>query len=158
MIHDSSPKLNAASSFSDGAGNADNPQLLYLELMKSTLLDLIYDAVDLQNRTEGRVWPSRALTMVGLKRLDNIQACIEDVIRNNILGDLIETGVWRGGSTIFMRAVLKAYGIAGRRVWVADSFEGLPKPNAELYPADLGDLHYRFLWHRLNRILRNLDY
>jgi O-methyltransferase len=44
-------------------------------------------------------------------------------------GDLIETGVWRGGSTIFMRAVLKAHGDRDRVVWVADSFQGLPKPD-----------------------------
>jgi hypothetical protein len=64
--------------------------------------------------------------MIGRVRLDNIQTLIEDVIRNNIEGDLIETGVWRGGATIFMRAVLKAHGVSDRIVWVADSFEGFP--------------------------------
>jgi O-methyltransferase len=64
--------------------------------------------------------------MIGRVRLENIQTLIEDVIRNNIEGDLIEAGVWRGGATIFMRAVLKAHGVSDRIVWVADSFEGLP--------------------------------
>ena len=52
-------------------------------------------------------------------------------------GDLIETGVWRGGTTIFMRALLKAHWITNRCVWAADSFEGLPPPNPEpsLYTA-----------------------
>jgi hypothetical protein len=80
--------------------------------------------------------------MIGLKRLDNIQFCIENIIKNNIEGDLIETGVWRGGATIFMRAVLAAYDITDRRVFVADSFEGLPKPNENKYPADKSDLHH----------------
>jgi hypothetical protein len=71
-------------------------------------------------------WGLFSYTMVGLARLNNIQACIEDVIRNGVEGDMIETGVWRGGATIFMRAVLKAYGVTDRVVWVADSFEGLP--------------------------------
>jgi O-methyltransferase len=71
-------------------------------------------------------WGTFCYTMVGLPRLDNIQACIEDVLRNNIEGDLIETGVWRGGATIFMRAVLKAHNVTDRTVWAADSFEGLP--------------------------------
>jgi O-methyltransferase len=57
-------------------------------------------------------------------------------------GDLIETGVWRGGATIFMRGILKAYGDTTRLVWVADSFEGLPKPDAERYPVDAGDQHW----------------
>jgi hypothetical protein len=49
---------------------------------------------------------------------------------------LIETGVWRGGATIFMRAMLKTYGVADRTVWVADSFEGLPEPDAEKFPIE----------------------
>src|SRR6267378_7263173 len=42
-------------------------------------------------------------TMIGHKRLDNIQALLDAIVRDGILGDLIETGVWRGGATIFMR-------------------------------------------------------
>ena len=45
-----------------------------------------------------------------MKRLENVQACIEDVLAQDVPGDLIETGVWRGGTSIFMRAVLKAHG------------------------------------------------
>jgi O-methyltransferase len=93
-------------------------------------------------RTEGRDHPQVADTMIGLRRLDNLQDCIEDVLRREVPGDLIETGVWRGGATIFMRAVLKAYQVRDRKVWVIDSFEGLPRPNAEKYPADADDIHY----------------
>jgi hypothetical protein len=80
--------------------------------------------------------------MIGLRRLDNLQFCVEEVLSKNIPGDLIETGVWRGGATIFMRAILKAYGVKDRNVWVADSFEGLPAPNPERFPQDAGDLHH----------------
>ena len=92
-----------------------------------------------ENRMEGRIWPLVAHTMIGLKRLDNLEFCIEQVITKGVVGDLIETGVWRGGATIFMRAVLKAYGVTDRYVWVADSFEGLPPPDAGKYPYDAGD-------------------
>lgn len=95
-------------------------------------------------RLNGLDWPEFAYTMVGLKRLDNLQACVCDVLRNDIPGDLIETGVWRGGSTIFMRAILKAYNIADRCVWVADSFEGLPPPDPIKYASDEGDIHHEF--------------
>ena len=67
-----------------------------------------------------------AETMIGRQRLDNIQWCVESVISEAVLGDLIETGVWRGGATIFMRAILAAHGISDRVVWVADSFQGFP--------------------------------
>jgi Macrocin-O-methyltransferase (TylF) len=71
-------------------------------------------------------WGLFCYTMIGLRRLNNIQECVEDVLRNRVEGDFIETGVWRGGATIFMRAILKAHGVTDRTVWVADSFEGLP--------------------------------
>lgn len=88
------------------------------------------------------ILPGYADTMIGLKRLDNLQFCIETVIRERVEGDLIETGVWRGGACIFMRAVLAAYNILDRIVYVADSFEGLPKPDPEKFPADKGDKHH----------------
>ena len=94
------------------------------------------------DREEGKIWPSYAHTMVGLKRLDNLQECIETVLRDGVEGDFIETGVWRGGACIFMRAALAAYAIDDRRVFVADSFEGLPKPSPDIYPADKGDRHH----------------
>ncbi len=95
-----------------------------------------------ESREEGRIWPGYADTMIGLKRLDNLQFCVETVIRERIAGDLIETGVWRGGACILMRAVLAAYAIEDRKVYVADSFAGLPTPDAEKFPADKGDDHH----------------
>lgn len=100
---------------------------------------LPYDA---EIRERGLDHPPQAESMIGSFRMDNIRLCVESVIKEDVPGDLIETGVWRGGATIFMRAVLKAYGIVDRTVWVADSFEGLPKPNPRQYPADEGDLHH----------------
>jgi len=88
-----------------------------------------------EQRENGMIWPGYADTMIGLKRLDNLQFCIETVLREHIKGDMIETGVWRGGACIFMRAVLAAYDVHDRRVFVADSFRGLPKPDKR-YPAD----------------------
>ncbi|HKS10666.1 MAG TPA: TylF/MycF/NovP-related O-methyltransferase, partial [Pyrinomonadaceae bacterium] len=97
---------------------------------------------DQRAREEGLDWPEEGETMIGLKRLQNLQDCITDVVQQNVPGDLIETGVWRGGAAIFMRAVLKALGDKDRTVWLADSFEGLPPPSPDLYPADKGaDFH-----------------
>jgi O-methyltransferase len=82
--------------------------------------------------------------MVGLKRLDNLETCIRSVLTDQVPGDLIETGVWRGGSAIFMRAALEALGDESRTVWAADSFEGLPPPSEGEFPADAGDDHHTF--------------
>jgi O-methyltransferase len=97
---------------------------------------------DQQVRAEVRDSPARAETMAGLRRLDNLQFCVTDVLRRGVPGDLIETGAWRGGVTIFMRAILEAYGDTERQVWVADSFQGLPKPDPERWPAEAGDEHW----------------
>ena len=111
---------------------------LYLELLKSSLMDLIYEKGELRRalRAEGRDFPGRAMTMIGRKRLDNLQRLTEDVLARGVPGDLIEAGAWRGGATIFMRGLLAAHGDTDRDVWVADSFEGLPPPDADKFPAD----------------------
>jgi len=68
-------------------------------------------------------------TMLGEARLANLEHCIRDVVKNEVPGDVIECGVWRGGSTIFMKGLLESLGDKNRQVWVADSFRGLPKPS-----------------------------
>jgi hypothetical protein len=82
--------------------------------------------------------PPWSKTMIGTVRLNNVEECIRGVLEAGIPGDLIETGVWRGGTAIFMRGVLRAYGVTDRKVYVADSFAGLPQPDPERYPADQG--------------------
>src|SRR5882762_11105213 len=91
---------------------------------------------DTRNRGLGLDWPSAAETMVGMERLTSLQKCIELVLAEDVPGDLVECGVWRGGACIFMRAVLAVYGDEKRRVWVADSFAGVPPPDSENYAAD----------------------
>jgi O-methyltransferase len=86
--------------------------------------------------------PFSGETMIGLKRLDNVLQCVERIIEDEVPGDLIETGVWRGGCAIFMRGILAAHGVDDRKVWLADSFSGVPEPDAARYPSDgFSDLH-----------------
>lgn len=89
-----------------------------------------------KRRQEGLDWPGLALSMCGFKRLDNLAFCIKNVVDSGIEGDFIETGVWRGGASIFATGVLRALGQRDRTIWVADSFKGLPPPKGEEYPAD----------------------
>jgi O-methyltransferase len=119
----------------------DHPAInLYIDLLEKSLLNAIYqdDNYNKVIRDHGLDWPKRAHTMIGAKRLDNVATCVKNAIKENIPGDLLEAGVWRGGCTILMRGILKAYGITNRTVWVADSFQGLPRPNDKVYPADRG--------------------
>ena len=129
----------------------DVPERLYLDLLKGCLTRLLFPdccvntqlaptgQFDPEARRLGQDWPYEAETMIGMQRLDNVEECVRDVLRRNIPGDLVETGVWRGGASILMRAVLKAYGDTSRCVWLVDSFEGLPRANSRLWPADRED-------------------
>lgn len=94
---------------------------------------------DARKRDLGLDWPADALTMIGMQRLTSLQNCVETVLAEDIPGDLVECGVWRGGASILMRAVLAAYGDQTRQVWLADSFAGVPAPDADNYKADKGD-------------------
>ncbi len=118
---------------------------LYLDLLKRSLTNTLFETEpDADQENELRFVHGfihhyingSAVSMLPLKRFDHLQSCIEDVLARDITGDLIEAGVWRGGATIFMRAALKAYGATDRTVWVADSFEGLPEPDAEKFPLE----------------------
>src|SRR5271166_2462348 len=82
---------------------------------------------DEQKRNLGLDWPASAETMIGMQSLTHLQRCVETVLAEEIPGDLIECGVWRGGACILMRAVLAAYGDHTRSVWLADSFQGVPR-------------------------------
>lgn len=125
------------------SGLAHRLRKLLLTLVRRRGLEIVRpDPIDLEVRAIGLDWPPTAESMIGLERMDNLQFCIEDVLANDVPGDLVETGVWRGGASIFMRAVLAAHGVRDRTVWLADSFEGLPPPDPDQYPDDAGsELH-----------------
>jgi O-methyltransferase len=78
-------------------------------------------------RENGIDWPLVGFTMTGRKRLDLLQSATEEILSDNIPGDFIETGVWRGGSAMLIKAILKAQN-SDRIVWCADTFSGMPVP------------------------------
>jgi O-methyltransferase len=100
---------------------------------------------DQRKRDLGQDHPADAETMMGMQRLTRLQRCVETVLADEIPGDLVECGVWRGGAPILMRAVLAAYGDETRCVWLADSFAGVPPPDPANYQADTG-----MMWHLLD--------
>lgn len=128
-----------------------NPIALYTDLLIRTISNTIYrDApmdpwtgrkFDERARNIGGDWPSVAHSMVGVARLRNLAQLTQATLDSNTPGDFIETGVWRGGCCILMKGVLAANG-ASRKVFVADSFDGLPKPDEKKYPHDKGDTHH----------------
>jgi len=141
----------------------------YLQLMQNCLTGSIYEDPPLkvlgnelfnaELREYGWDWPSKAHSMIGRKRMENLRALAGRVIFGGVPGDFIETGVWRGGACIFMRAILEAYGVRNRKVWLADSFAGLPQPNPAAYPADAGDMFHTYadLAVSIDEVKRNFE-
>ncbi|WP_459500761.1 TylF/MycF family methyltransferase [Bacillus sp. C1] len=113
-------------------------------------LKIVKSDVSRDERALGSDWPRAAHSMIGRARINQLQEAMETVVRENIPGDFIETGVWRGGSCIFMSGFLQANNITDRNIWVADSFEGLPAPDIENYPQDFGDYLHTFDYLRVS--------
>jgi len=130
---------------------------LYLDMVKRAVSNILYQdaplifydhsqsptlaaGFDLSRRVMGEDAPTEAQTMIGIRRLDNISHCVDRVLRDNVPGDLVEAGVFRGGATVFMRAVLKARGVTDRRVFACDTFTPIsPKrPNWFVIPIAQG--------------------
>jgi hypothetical protein len=103
-------------------------QFLLRFLRERNLLLVRTERFDSQMRNSGLDWPLFGFTMTGRRRLDALQFCVEDILDNDIPGDFAEMGVWRGGSVIFIRALLSVRNVTDRVVWCADSFDGMPVP------------------------------
>lgn len=138
----------------DGNDSLRRLRAEYLNLVEQTLVGTIYRDEPLQSNIKGDYnpalreagwdWPSKAFTMVGTLRIRNFRTLIEKVITDGVPGDIVETGIWRGGACIMARAVLKAHDVTDRKVIACDSFEGLPPPNDDAYPADKGSNLHEF--------------
>jgi O-methyltransferase len=133
----------------------------YLNLLEASLTGMFFEDApcdhwsdgkfDPNNRLLGRDWPSLSFSMIGIIRMRNLRYACETVILDGVGGDFVETGVWRGGACILMRGILEAYGDGARRVFVADSFAGLPPPDPENFPADAGDQHHTYSQLKVSR-------
>ena len=70
----------------------------------------------------------RPYTMVRDGALRDLALQVRAVLVYGIPGDFVECGVWRGGAAFLVADCLRKAGIDDRRVWLFDSFEGLPAP------------------------------
>lgn len=86
-------------------------------------------------------WGPDRISMVPWNSLEHLHKAIEDTVSRNIPGDFVETGAWRGGACIIAKSVYNDLKV-NKKVYVVDSFEGLPPPDVEKYPDDKNDTHY----------------
>jgi O-methyltransferase len=111
-----------------------SPRIAVIRALDRMLRKIGYSLVKFERLSEeeklkGQGWPAFSETMMGIERLNSLQACVETILSENIEGDFFEAGCWRGGAVIFMLAMLKVYKDGSRIVWAADSFQGYPAPS-----------------------------
>ena len=83
-----------------------------------------------------------AYAPAGRLGLDQIQTSLDSIRHDNVRGDLVSTGVGRGGAAILMRAYLDAHSVKGRSVWVVDRFRSAaPDRSAPDLADGLASLH-----------------
>ncbi len=124
---------------------------LYLDFLESILTGALdkdpplltfgQDQYDAAIRMRGFDWPKHAFSMIGFARTRNFRVLCERAIHENIAGDILEAGVWRGGPSIMARAVCAAYNDTTRRTFVADSLRGLPAPDPKYPDDETSDFH-----------------
>lgn len=73
----------------------------------------------------------RPYTMTSPERLFALYQSINYIIENDIPGDFVECGVWKGGSSMMIANTLQNLGIADRSLWMYDTYEGMSEPTSE---------------------------
>lgn len=71
----------------------------------------------------------KGYTMTSPERLFSLYHAVHYVIKNNIPGDFVECGVWKGGSSMMIAHVLKELGVTDRPIWMYDTYEGMSEPD-----------------------------
>jgi O-methyltransferase len=67
-------------------------------------------------------------TMTTPERIASLCNAVNYLVKNNIQGDIVECGVWRGGSTMAAIDTLIKAGDMTRQVYLYDTFEGMSEP------------------------------
>ncbi len=98
-----------------------------LEIVRSAERDdqAVADLSDADRAIVARVGP---FTMSGTERRASLIGAIDHVVRHGIAGDIVECGVWRGGSMMATALALIARGDTSRHLWLYDTFEGMSEP------------------------------
>jgi len=70
-------------------------------------------------------------TMTSDERLVSLSRCIDYIHDNNIQGDIVECGVWRGGSMMLVARKLLQLKSSYRKLFLFDTFEGMTEPGKD---------------------------
>lgn len=113
----------------------DDYKIKYLDTLEMILMNILYEE-DTNGVMRGTTFPKYGLTMIGHRRMAHLRETIIEVLNNQIEGDILEAGCWKGGAMMYARAILNAYNGKDRKVYCCDSFEGIPRMDDAIYAMD----------------------
>jgi O-methyltransferase len=73
----------------------------------------------------------KPFTMTSRERMFSLYKAVTYIVQNNLPGDFVECGVWKGGSSMMMAATLMHLGKTDRTIWMYDTYEGMSEPTEE---------------------------
>lgn len=100
----------------------------YQELMKKQSEDAGYLDMDVWFR-EQIYEQLRPYTMTSIERMYDMYESVKYISKANVFGDIVECGVWKGGSIMIAAKTLLHLDDTNRHLWLYDTFTGLPKPD-----------------------------
>jgi hypothetical protein len=86
--------------------------------------------IDLSEEDRKIIQSVRPFTMVSLDGLIALISAVRYIVRCGISGDIVECGVWRGGSMMAAALTLLAEKDMSRHLYLYDTFEGMPEPTS----------------------------
>src|SRR2546421_729470 len=70
----------------------------------------------------------RPYTMTSVERMYGLYQAVRYVVMRGVPGDIVECGVWRGGSAMLCALSLQRMSAFGRSLYLYDTFAGMTEP------------------------------
>jgi hypothetical protein len=86
---------------------------------------------DIPPETRAIVERVRPFTLTSVDRVAALCDAVRYLAEARIPGDIVECGVWRGGSSMAIALSLLAAGVRDRNLYLYDTFEGMPPPTEQ---------------------------
>jgi len=84
---------------------------------------------DMEAEFEGIYQLAKPYTMTSLERMYGLYQAVKYVVAAEIPGELVECGVWKGGSAMVVAATLAALGKTQSELWLYDTYSGMTVPD-----------------------------
>jgi len=85
--------------------------------------------LDANDRTFFQIYEKcKIYTLTSLERMYSLYGAVEYIVRAGIPGDMVECGVWKGGSSMLMAAALLQLNDSQRNIYLYDTYAGMTEP------------------------------